>query len=149
MEVFGVVASSVALVEVLIKGTKALKKIKDGLGVAPEELDRLFRVMTRLQSILVEIQNIGIDKDDGPILADSLGLAESWRQHVREVEEDIWALDRTIDKLGKAFEASSLTSRNLRARFKKLLSDHELEQHEKKLWNHQMTFTLMITVVTA
>lgn len=101
MEFLGVVASSVALAEVLVK----LKRIKDTLAEAPEELERLYRVMTRLQSILAEIRNLGIDKKDESVLADSLGLADTWTQHVREIEEDIWTLGQTMDKLGKAFES--------------------------------------------
>lgn len=147
MEVVGVVASSVALVDVAIKGTIALKKIKDKLDEAPEELERLYRVMTRLHGILVELRSIGIDKDDEAILADSLGLAERWHQHVREIEDDIWALDRTMEKLRQAFDAPSLTSKNMRARFRKLLSDHDLERYEKRLSDHQDTFMFVITVI--
>jgi len=149
MEVLGAVASSFALVEVVIKGTSAIKKLKDRLDEAPEELDRLERIMKRLHGTLIQLRSIGINKDDEAILADSLGLAERWYQHIREIEEDIHALTGIMNKLGQAFDAPSLTSKSVRARFKKLLSDHDLQRYEQRLSSHHTTFGFMLNLVTA
>ncbi|RYP09084.1 hypothetical protein DL765_008564 [Monosporascus sp. GIB2] len=144
MEAVGIAASVVALSDALLKGCKSLKMLRDSLKDAPNEVERLYRAMNRLQQIMTEIQVLGQDIDG--LWTDS-ALALNWTDHVVEITTDIASVNKILAKLQDSFSKPSIMERNLAGRFRKFFSEKELDRHEKILVGHQETFTLLLGVI--
>lgn len=148
MEVFGVIAGVASLSELLLKSFKTLRKLQHDLIEAKDEIDRLCRAMQRLQHVMDEVETLGTihGKDDESLWTRS-SLAAHWAEHSASVKVDLLGLVAKLDDLHVAFEKPSKTRNNVRARFRKVFAEHDIERYERILQDHRTSFSFMLSML--
>lgn len=148
MEIFGAIAGVASFSEVLLKGFKTLRKLQHDLNEAKDEVDRLCRAMQRLQHVMEEVETLGtIHGDDDESLWTRSSLASHWAEHSGAVKADVIELVTKLDGLSLEFEKPSKTRSNVRARFRKVFSEHDIERYERILRDHRAGFSFMLSVL--
>ncbi|KAK1830632.1 hypothetical protein QBC39DRAFT_410083 [Podospora conica] len=141
----GFAASLITLAQVLIKGCKTLSQVKLILEDAPDDVNRLHRAMQRMQLVIVKVQ---MSEEDLRELWPNSDLADLWAEHAHDVQRDVSALSDRLSKIEDALAKKSLTSKNVRARIRKLFMEQELVKYEHILADHQNTFVLFLNMIT-
>ncbi|KAL0939132.1 ankyrin unc44 [Colletotrichum truncatum] len=145
MEVFAFIASVDSFGELLLKSFGALYRLQTQLSEAPDEITRLFQAMQRFKSVLDEIQSLGAPEVEA--LGRVPSLSASWQDHAAATKADLTGLLQTLERLQDEFSKPSRTSKMVRARFRKVLSNHEVERFERILSAHQSSFMFMLSVI--
>ncbi|KAF0325667.1 ankyrin unc44 [Colletotrichum asianum] len=145
MEAFAFVASVGSFGELLLKSFSALHRLQTQLSEAPDEIRRISGVMYRLKHVLDEIQALGAPEKE--LISKKRDTGVTWDDQTAAVKADLENLLHALERLEKEFNKPTKTSKSIRARFKKVFSNQDIENFEKRLLDHQSSFTFMLSVV--
>jgi hypothetical protein len=145
MEVLGAIAGIASVSEILVKVSKHLIRLKSEIFEARNEVERLSRAIKRLQSVVNEVEALSVAENDNNLWSQS-SLVAYWTEHSKSLQKDLLGFISKLDGLRNDFDKQSKT-KNLRARFKKVFSEREIEHYESVLRDHQQSFSFMLSVL--
>jgi len=145
MEVLGAIAGIASVSEILVKVSKHLIRLKSEIFEARNEVERLSRATKRLRSVVNEVEALSISDNDNNLWLQS-SLVDHWTEHSESLQKDLLGFISKLDDLRNDFDKQSKT-KNLRARFKKVFSEREIEHYESVLRDHQQSFSFMLSLL--
>jgi hypothetical protein len=145
MEVLGAIAGIASVSEILVKASKHLIRLKSEIFEARNEVERLSRATKRLRSVVNEVEALSVSDNDNNLWLQS-SLVDHWTEHSESLQKDLLGFISKLDGLRNDFDKQSKT-KNLRARFKKVFSEREIEHYESVLRDHQQSFSFMLSLL--
>jgi len=141
----GFSASVVQLSAVTLNSCQTLHHFYKGYSNAPANVDRLAKLLKRLELVASRLHNL-----DTPCIEGSIqhNVDQFWEQHAREMKDDLEQFRNLVVKLEKKLKVKSHTPKQVFARLRVVFSDEETTKWEQVLSAHIATATSMLSVMT-
>lgn len=140
----GFAGSIAALAVVTLDCCKTVHNVVRAVGHAPKNVERLVKLVKRLESFLGQLGHVNERLLNSNIEA---GIEDYWIQHAAEMELDLSQFRLKVSELNEEFTKRSHSSKNTSARLKTFFSEDETSQYERRLRDHIGTATSMLTMV--
>ncbi|KAI1123382.1 hypothetical protein F5Y10DRAFT_286199 [Nemania abortiva] len=117
-------AALVQLTANIVQCCKILNDVRRAFEHAPQDIERLYKALRRLQWLIDSIRELG-DGIEDCLKPAQLGIL--WKEHAVEIETDV---------------------KDLAAKIKKIFMQDELERYERSICRHQEVFSLILGMLS-
>lgn len=141
----GFAASITTLLATAIESSRTIHDVYTSFKNAPREIQRLDQKSKRLHKLILEVQHISQEFQDGQPPA---FIVDFWLQHAMEISDDFVNFKQKANKLHSGISAKSVTGKNMVVRVQNFFSEREMRRCEEQLSEHIQTLGILMSMLS-
>ena len=141
----GVAGSIATPAGVVVESCKAIHKVWQSLKDAPRDVQRLFKKLKQLESVILETKRAGEAFNGNTIRLD---FQQEWLESIEEMSDDLVVLKAKILRLEGNLHGKFFSRKRLSAQIRKVFSEKDIAKYERILSGHLETFNMMLALIS-